>query len=105
MHGTINLLALAGYMACAPQPVTMTDAQKSALADSVRAFATSMVDKMNKGDMQGAMASNSQDPSARFVENGVMYDPAGMQKMNQEMAGMMESMQIKPEKVDVIVLG
>jgi ketosteroid isomerase-like protein len=92
-------------MACQPAPATMSDAQKAAMADSVKAFAMGMVDKINKGDMKGSMASYSQDANARYTQNGVMLNAAGMQKMNQEMAGMMQGMQIKPEKTDVIMLG
>jgi ketosteroid isomerase-like protein len=41
-----------------------------------------------------------------FSNNGVMMtDLAAMKKMNDDMAGMMTSMQIKPEKVDATVLG
>lgn len=105
MRRTFGFLALAAVAACQPKPVAMTDAQKAALADTVKAFAMGMVDQMNKGDMKGSMASYSQDASGRFTTNGVMVDPAGMQKMNQDMMGMMESMQIKPEKTDVMVLG
>lgn len=105
MRRMFGLLALTAMAACQPKPAVMTDAQRAALADTVKTFALSMVDKMNKGDMQGSMASYTQDASGRFTENGVMNDPAGMQKSNQDMMGMMESMQIKPTKVDVIVLG
>jgi ketosteroid isomerase-like protein len=105
MRGKLGLLALATAMACQPAPVTMSDAQKAALADSVKAFAMGMVDKMNKGDMKGAMASYSQDAGARYTNNGMMMDAAGMAKMNQDMAPMMAGMQIKPDKADVIILG
>ena len=105
MRGKLGLLAVAAAMACQPAPVTMSDAQKTALADSVKAFSMGMVDKMNKGDMKGAMASYSQDANARYTANGMMMDAAGMAKMNQDMAGSMQGMQIKPTKTDVIVLG
>src|SRR5438093_188868 len=105
MRRMFGLLALTAMAACQPKPAAMTDAQKTALADTVRTFAMQMVDHINKGDMKGAMASYTQDASGRFTQNGVMLDAAGMQKMNDDMSAMMAGMQIKPAKTDVIVLG
>ena len=107
MREKLGLLALAGLMACQPaKPTTMTDAQKAALGDSVKAVATGMVDKMNKGDMTSGYAMYSTAANARFIENGMTYPNVdAMKKMSADMGPAMESMKITPDAVDAIVLG
>jgi ketosteroid isomerase-like protein len=105
MRKSLVFLGLVGLAACQPKPAVMTDAQKAALGDSVKAVAMAMVDQMNKGGPSAGMAMYA-STGGHFTNNGVMMtDVAAMKKMNDDMSGMMTSMQIKPEKVDATVLG
>ncbi len=106
MREKLGLLALAGLMACQPKPAIMTDVQKKAVGDSVRVIMVAMVDKMNKGDMQSGKAMYSADADARYTENGMTYaNLDAMNKMSDAMQGSMESMNIAPDAVDVMVVG
>ncbi|MBI4502592.1 MAG: nuclear transport factor 2 family protein [Gemmatimonadetes bacterium] len=106
MRRTFGFLALVALAACQPKPVTMTDAQKAAIADSVRTMMTGMIDKMNQGDMTSGWAMYSADADTRYTENGMTYPNLdAMKKMSQDMSGAMEAMTIKPDAVDVMVVG
>src|SRR5690348_14172600 len=107
MHKSLVFL-IVGIAACQakPQQTAMTDAQKAALGDSVKAVAVSMVDKMNKGDMMSGYAMYSTAANARYTENGMTYPNVdAMKKMSADMGPAMESMKITPDAVDAIVLG
>ena len=107
MRRMIGLCALAALAACTPpKPATMTDAQKAALGDSVKAVAVGMVDKMNQGDMTSGWTMYSTSATARFIENG-MVSPSldAMKKMSADMGPSMEKMHIDVKTADPIVLG
>ena len=106
MRRMLTVVALAGLAACQPKSAAMTDAQKAAMADSVRTMVSSIVDQMNKGDMNAGMAMYSADLDARYTENGMTYPSLdAMKKMSQDMSGGMESMNIKTDAIDVMVVG
>jgi len=106
MRKSLVLCILVGVTACQPKPTMMTDAQKAALGDSVKAVASAMVDRMNKGDMTSGYAMYSTAASSRYVENGMTYPNVdAMKKMSADMAPAMEAMKITPDAVDAIVLG
>jgi hypothetical protein len=103
----LGLCAVAALAACQPsKPAAMTDAQKTALGDSVKAVAVGMVDKMNQGDMTSGWTMYSTSPNARYIENG-MVQPSldAMKKMSADMAPSMEKMHIDVKSADPIVLG
>jgi uncharacterized protein (TIGR02246 family) len=107
MRRMLGLCALAVLAACQrPQPTAMTDAQKAAVADSVKAIAVGMVDKINQGDMTSGWAMYSTDPNARYIENGMVHPGLdAMKKMSAEMMPMMEKFRIDIDATDVLVLG
>jgi hypothetical protein len=107
MRKLLAVCTLLGVAACASQQQTaMTDAQKKALGDSVKAVATGMVDAMNKGDMTSGYTMYSTSASARYVENGMTYPNVdAMKKMSADMGPAMESMHIALDAVDDVVLG
>jgi uncharacterized protein (TIGR02246 family) len=84
----------------------MSDAQKAALGDSVKAVAVGMVDRMNQGDMTSGWTMYSTDPKARYVENGMVHPSLdAMKKMSADMMPNIEKFRIDIDATDAIVLG
>src|SRR6185503_8959312 len=104
MRGKLGLLAIAGSMACAGQ-VPMTDAQRTAIADSVKAVQQSVFEGVNKKDVSGAFAAYSSDANARYSENGTTFSSLeALRNANNEVLQALETVQLTPGNMDVTVL-
>ena len=106
MRRALAALTLAIAAACAPQPVTLSDAQMAAIADSAKTVVTAMVDDANKGDMSAMFSPYSNDPAARFTENGMLYGSLDSMKVAYaRMSASLDTMSISVDRWDSEVLG
>src|SRR5271169_3281360 len=92
--------------ACQPQPSGLTDAQRSAVADSARAVVQDVVRGIQKLDGPAVFARCSSDPDARYVDNGFLYGSYGAFKdsVNAGFA-MLDSLSPQVDASEVVVLG
>ncbi|MBI4421547.1 MAG: nuclear transport factor 2 family protein [Gemmatimonadetes bacterium] len=106
MRGLLAFAALAAVSACQPQAAPLTDAQKSAIADSARAVGQAIVAGFTKLDLAAAFKDYAADPDVRYMENGALYPSYdAFKKANEEFVGMLESVQTTIDAWDAIVLG
>jgi hypothetical protein len=91
---------------CQPQDsASMTDAEKTAVADAAKAAVKNVIDMSNKMDFQGALKSYSSEADARFIENGHLYSSLDEIKNSYEqLAPMLDKIENMPDRWDVLVL-
>lgn len=91
---------------CQPQPTTLSQAQKAAIADSAKAVVQMMLSNADKLDFVSCFNGYATDADARFVENGSLHPSLDeMKKSYADMKPMFESLHNTPDSWDVIVLG
>ncbi len=103
--GAVLLVLAFLAFSCQPQPTVLTDAQKAAVADSVKilvqdAFAGAQ-------ELSGAdfLHPYSSDPDVRYVENGVLYPSLDTVRVIGDMVyGMLESLTNQIDAFDIVVL-
>jgi hypothetical protein len=92
--------------ACQPQPSSLTDAQKAAIADSARAVVQDVVRGVQGLNGPAVFARFSSDPDARFLENGFLY--ASYSAFKDSLYGdfpTLDSLSAQIVASDVVVLG
>ena len=104
---TVGILVLALLaFSCQPQSAALTDAQKSAIADSVKAVVQEVFIGAQKLSGAAFIHRFSSDPDARFVENGVLYSsPDSVKAGADNLYGMLQSLANPIDAFDVVVLG
>ena len=92
--------------ACHPQPSVLTDAQKSAIADSAKAVAQDVARGLQKLDGPAVLARCSSDIDARYVENGFVYSSYGAFKDSLfSDFSTLDSLSTQIDALEVVVLG
>ena len=88
------------------QPATLTDAQKSAIADSTKSVLRAVLTNADKLDFSAALQFNSGDADARFIENGVLFPSLdALKKAYADIGPIVESLKNNVDAWDIIVLG
>ncbi len=106
MRKVFLALTMAGLTACQPQPVALTDAQKTALADSAKAIVHTMVANANKLDFNAYFQDYSADADTRYIENGALIPSLdAFKKSYLDLAPSFESLTNTLDATDAIVLG
>jgi ketosteroid isomerase-like protein len=101
----VTLLAFAIFaFSCQPQPTTLTDTQKAAVADSAKAVVQLMLANANKLDFVAYFNHYSADPDSRYIENGSLYPSLEAMKKNYADNLSFESLNNTPDTWDMIVL-
>jgi hypothetical protein len=101
----LTLLAFAILaFSCQPQPTTLTEAQKAAIADSAKAVVQLMLTNANKLDFVAYFNHYSPDPDGRYIENGSLYPSLEAMKKNYADNLSFESLNNTPDTWDMIVL-
>jgi hypothetical protein len=92
--------------ACQPQPSTLTDAQKAAIADSAKSVAQEVARGVETLNGAAVLARCSADPDARYLENGFLYASFGAFKdsLYADYATL-EPVSYQIDAMDVVVLG
>lgn len=70
LFGLILVIFAVFGFSCQPQPATLTEAQKAAIADSAKTVVQLMLTNANKLDFVAYFDHYSADPDARYIENG-----------------------------------
>lgn len=105
MRRILAATLIAGLAACQQKPAELTDAQKTAIADSAKAVVQAGVSSINKLDLSGAFLAYSGDPDAKYVEAGVMSSLADMKKSMVDMSMNLESLDNVVDEWHTVVLG
>jgi len=66
------ILVVVTTVGCQSRPDGLTPAQKQAVAASAKSVVDTVFQKVNQLDFAGALAVYSNDPDARYIENGVL---------------------------------
>jgi len=91
---------------CQPQPVSLTDTQKAAIADSAKALVQDAFAGAQKLSGAAFVHPYSSDPDVRYVENGVAFSSIDTVKaLGESVYGLLESLTNRVDSFDVIVLG
>jgi len=101
----LTLLAFAILaFSCQPQPTTLTDTQKAAIADSAKTVVQLMLANANKLDFVAYFNHYSADPDGRYIENGSLYPSLEAMKKNYaDSSPLYESLNCTPDAWDMIV--
>lgn len=92
-------------ISCQQKPAPFTEEQKSQVADSAKQVVQQIIDHANKLEFKSALDLYSNDPDARFIENGTLFPSLdAMRKAYDEMGPLLELLENKPDRWDVLVL-
>jgi ketosteroid isomerase-like protein len=105
---TIYVLIASGLIlliSCQKQRNSLTDDQKRQIADSARQVAQQVVDLSNKLDFNGVLELYSNDPEARYSENGSTFPSLdAMRESYIQLKPILELVDIKADRWDIVVL-
>ena len=103
-----RLISLAAFFVttgCAPAPVTMTDVQRAAIADSARALVKSVMANFDKMDTDASLKDYSKDADARYMDGGSVYASFSAYRASQaQFAAVLEAAHTSTDSIDVVVL-
>jgi ketosteroid isomerase-like protein len=98
--------ALALVVACQPPAGQQSDRRKGDVADSAKAVAQRVIDNSNRMDWAAVFRNYSNDPDAKYVENGVVYPSLqALEKAYAEFGPTLELVTNSVDAWDVVVLG
>jgi ketosteroid isomerase-like protein len=102
---SLFIVSSALLISCQQKPSPFTEEQKNQVADSARQVVQQIIDNSNKLDFKAALDLYSNDPDARFIENGTLFASLDvMRKTYSEMGPMLELLENKADQWDVLVL-
>jgi len=91
---------------CQSPPTTLTEAQKTVIADSAKAVVQLMLTNADKLDFVAYFDHYSADKDARYIENGLLYPSLeAMGKAYAELSPIIESLKVTADAWDMAVLG
>ena len=92
-------------ISCQQKPAPFTEEQKKQVADSAKQVVQYIITNANKLDFQTAMNVYSDDPDARYIENGTIFNSlADFRKAYVEFGPMLEMLEQIPDRWDIMVL-
>jgi len=100
------ILVVVTTVGCQSRSDGLTPAQKEAVAASAKSVVDTVFQKSNQLDFAGALAVYSNDPDARYIENGVLVP--SLEALRQEYAELGPTLELVENRIDsesVLVLG
>src|SRR3954468_24810047 len=102
----VCLLMTLAMMSCQTKPTPLTDAQKTAIADSVKVVMQQVLESANKMDFRGALSYYSPDADARFMESGAIHASRdAMGDAYDQLGANLDMIKNQVDKWEVTVLG
>ena len=106
LFGLILAIVAVFGLSCQPQPTTLSEAQKAAIADSAKAVVQLMLSYADKLEFGAYFSGYSTDADVRCVENGSLYPSLdSMKRAYAQMQPMLESGHSAPDAWNITVLG
>jgi len=106
LFGLILVILAVFAFSCQPQPTTLSEAQKAAIADSAKAVVQLMLSHADKLEFEAYFSVYSTDADVRCVENGSLYPSLdAIKKAYAQMQPMFESLHNAPDAWNITVLG
>jgi hypothetical protein len=106
LFGLILVISAVCAFSCQPQPTSLTEAQKVAIADSAKAVVQLMLSYADKLEFGPYFSVYSTDADVRCIENGSLYPSLdSMKSTYMQMQLLVESPSNTPDAWNMTVLG
>jgi hypothetical protein len=92
-------------LSCQPQQATLTESQKSEIANTAKAVVQNVIDNSNRLDFKAALQNYSGDPDTRYIENGMIFPSlTALEEAYNEFGPTLELLENRIDSWDIIVL-